>query len=329
MVTPCAPPAAATNPVLRLLIHCASPLCRRSLYAGTNCYLVGTGEARLLIDTGEAGANNEKMLASLEAAMRATGCKTIEKILLTHMHHDHFGGVAGVQSRFGPGIPIFKFPSPPHYFATMRNLQQRGLTGQLDRYWAWQTASLGEKGRPAPATGADVAAEADGDGDDDGQEWRDDEEEEEEEFSGPDRIDWDPAGRTKDEIRQDYWFLKRAWEFNEKWAKGHWGPCHRLADGELIRTEGATLMAMHTPGHSEDHGSFLVQEDSYLFSGDQVLGWGTTFQMDLHDYMSTLYRMLAAQPSRLLPGHGPPIDDSLGFLTYACPDTPMRSSQFR
>ena len=51
-----------------------------------------------------------------------------------------------------------------------------------------------------------------------------------------------------------------------------------------------------------------------LFSGDQVLGWGTTFQQDLHQYMATLHRMIAATPTRLFPGHGPPIEDSLGFL---------------
>ena len=68
---------------------------------GTNCYLVGTGPRRILIDTGEAGANCEKMLPNLAEAMQATGCTGLDMIILTHMHHDHFGGVDGVQKRFG------------------------------------------------------------------------------------------------------------------------------------------------------------------------------------------------------------------------------------
>ena len=30
-------------------------------------------------------------------------------------------------------------------------------------------------------------------------------------WGGADKVEWDRAGRTKDELRQDYWFLKRAW----------------------------------------------------------------------------------------------------------------------
>ena len=86
---------------------------------GTNCYLVGTGKARLLIDTGEDGPSREKMLGYLEEAMEAEGVETIQEIIVTHMHHDHFGGVAAIQQRFGPGIPVAKMPSPEHYFETM------------------------------------------------------------------------------------------------------------------------------------------------------------------------------------------------------------------
>jgi hypothetical protein len=75
------------------------------------------------------------------------------------------------------------------------------------------------------------------------------------------------------------------------------------------------LGGLHTPGHAEDHCSFYIEEDGALFSGDQVLGFGTTFQQDLYDYMRTLHRMLALQPTRLYPGHGPTIDNSVDFLS--------------
>jgi len=75
------------------------------------------------------------------------------------------------------------------------------------------------------------------------------------------------------------------------------------------------LRCLHTPGHAEAHCSFYLEEDGSLFSGDQVLGFGTTFQQDLYDYMRTLHRMLSLQPTRLFPGHGPTIDDSIDFLS--------------
>ena len=50
---------------------------------GTNCYLVGTGRARLLIDTGEDGPSREKMLGYLEEAMEAEGVETIQEIIVT------------------------------------------------------------------------------------------------------------------------------------------------------------------------------------------------------------------------------------------------------
>lgn len=43
--------------------------------------------------------------------MRATGCKTLEGIVITHLHHDHFGGVEKLQEIYGP-IPVYEAPSP-------------------------------------------------------------------------------------------------------------------------------------------------------------------------------------------------------------------------
>ena len=151
----------------------------------------------------------------------------------------------------------------------------------------------------------------------------------------------------------DYWFMKRSWDFHQQWTGGEWGPCHEIVEGELIKTEGATLRCLSTPGHAEDHCSFFVEEDGTLFSGDQVLGFGTTFQQDLYvvlptppnislachrpirrliwrsryDYMRTLHRMLSLRPTRLFPGHGPTIDDSVGFLERYIAHRQVREDQ--
>ena len=86
-----------------------------------------------------------------------------------------------------------------------------------------------------------------------------------------------------------------------------------IDDGDRIETEGATLRAVHTPGHAPDHLCFVLEEESALFTGDNVLGVGTTVipsgSGDLGQYMKSLDRLLDESPLALFPAHGPRIDD--------------------
>jgi glyoxylase-like metal-dependent hydrolase (beta-lactamase superfamily II) len=86
-----------------------------------------------------------------------------------------------------------------------------------------------------------------------------------------------------------------------------------IGDGSVIRTEGATLRATHAPGHAEDHLCFTLEEEGSLFSGDNVLGIGTTVIPseggDLVEYLDSLERLLALNPTTIYPAHGPLIDD--------------------
>jgi ribonuclease/clavin/mitogillin len=88
--------------------------------------------------------------------------------------------------------------------------------------------------------------------------------------------------------------------------------------GSVVETEGATLRALHTPGHAPDHLCFVLEEERALFSGDNVLGVGTTVipleSGDLADYMASLERMLAEAPRRIYPAHGPLIEDGAGKI---------------
>ncbi len=85
-----------------------------------------------------------------------------------------------------------------------------------------------------------------------------------------------------------------------------------LSDGDCVRTDGATLRAVHTPGHAPDHLCFVLEEEGSLFSGDNVLGVGTTVipmgTGDLSQYMDSLARLLELAPTRIYPAHGPAIE---------------------
>jgi len=95
-------------------------------------------------------------------------------------------------------------------------------------------------------------------------------------------------------------------------------PLTPIGDGAVVRTEGATLRAVHAPGHAPDHLCFVLEEEGALFSGDNVLGVGTTVipdgSGDLHDYLASLERLLAEAPRRIYPAHGPVIEDGVAKL---------------
>lgn len=77
-----------------------------------------------------------------------------------------------------------------------------------------------------------------------------------------------------------------------------------IEDGEEFSVEGATLTAVYTPGHAIDHMCFVLREENALFTGDNVLGHGTTVFEDLGTYMNSLQIMKSLGTGRLYPAHG-------------------------
>ena len=96
------------------------------------------------------------------------------------------------------------------------------------------------------------------------------------------------------------------------------GPLEQLADGDVVETEGAHLRAIFTPGHAPDHLCYLIEEEQRLFSGDNVLGVGTTVipaeSGDLAEYMGSLERVLAEAPQQIYPAHGPRIENGVAKI---------------
>jgi glyoxylase-like metal-dependent hydrolase (beta-lactamase superfamily II) len=72
-------------------------------------YLINLGEL-VLIDSG-AGWSVDKIISNVRSF--GLNCKNLSKILLTHCHIDHIGGVPEIKRRFGSKIYIHKLDAPP------------------------------------------------------------------------------------------------------------------------------------------------------------------------------------------------------------------------
>jgi ribonuclease/clavin/mitogillin len=171
---------------------------------GTNTWIVGTSKRPILLDTGQGVAVYADLLEN--ALKELVGAAELERIVLTHAHIDHLGGVRQVTERFGE-MEVLKMP--------------------------WE-------GHDAPA-----------------------------------------------------------------------GEISAIGHGAVVHTEGATLRAVHTPGHAPDHLCYYLEEERALFTGDVVLGAGTTVipddTGDLSDYMDSLRRLPELDLETIYPAHGPVI----------------------
>ncbi len=106
-------------------------------------------------------------------------------------------------------------------------------------------------------------------------------------------------------------FRKMPWPDRDlKWPVS-WQP---LADGEVVSAGDTSLVTVHTPGHAPDHVCFWHEETRTLLCGDLAVK-GTTVWIpsslkgDLSDYLASLERVLRLNPQRLLPAHGPVINE--------------------
>ncbi|XP_060083018.1 endoribonuclease LACTB2-like [Ylistrum balloti] len=92
-------------------------------------------------------------------------------------------------------------------------------------------------------------------------------------------------------------------------------PYNFVDDNTVFKTDGATLRAIFTPGHSDDHMVLFLEEENAVFSGDTILGETTAMFNDLHTYMASLNRILQLNPSVIYPSHGPVIPNPTEKVT--------------
>jgi len=268
---------------------------------GTNCYLVGTGRKRLLIDTGEQHFGADAFMNILSSCMEELGVEGLDGIVITHMHHDHYGNVGRLQDKYGP-VPVYSRELSHRTSPLLSELRRRG---QIQHFLTLDGKPLYNPkvdGKP-PKLPEDVDIS-----------W------------AHDRVKHFHGKNTEEKL---HWIFFMTWHHQDliDRLRNCEYPWTAVDSGDTISTEGATLTAMHMPGHSDDHMTFLLEEEHSLFSGDHVLGWGTTFIMEMKDYMDSLRKMLHMHPVSLFPGHGHFIEDGVDILQRYISHRQMREQQ--
>jgi glyoxylase-like metal-dependent hydrolase (beta-lactamase superfamily II) len=107
----------------------------------------------------------------------------------------------------------------------------------------------------------------------------------------------------------------------ERFAAPHHATIRRypdLNDGDVVRVGNLNITALYTPGHSGDHLAFLIAEDGAVFTGDLILGQGSSMvtypEGDVAAYLRSLDHLSALKPRILFPGHWDPVTDAMGKI---------------
>ena len=86
-----------------------------------------------------------------------------------------------------------------------------------------------------------------------------------------------------------------------------------VEDGDVLDLGGLHLEMVYTPGHSPASICVYVKERKILFTGDHILGIGTTVvdapDGDMTQYIDSLNKLLKYDIRLICPGHGPPIHE--------------------
>lgn len=95
-----------------------------------------------------------------------------------------------------------------------------------------------------------------------------------------------------------------------------------LADGEVLALgDGVEVECVWTPGHAPGHLVYVERKGRVAHGGDLVAGEGTILvdpddAGDMIEYLESLRRLATLQIDRLVPAHGPVLDDPAGIASH-------------
>jgi glyoxylase-like metal-dependent hydrolase (beta-lactamase superfamily II) len=246
-----------------------------------NTYALCDDRGLAVVDPGLPGkASWDALVTRLETAGYRVG--DVHTVIVTHSHPDHFGGAGILRHRVGAEV----------------------VTHRAFRTWL------------DPDEGDDA---------------------------GTDEIDHDAAhdhdgGGSRDQRQASPWSREMPWKSGQfrppmkrrmaysvgrvlgrRWMRAP-EPSRRVDDADVLAFAGREWVAVHTPGHTEDHLCLYSPDDGVVLSGDHVLPTitphisGLTAGHDpLTEFFASLDRIADLEGTTLaLPAHGHPFTDVAG-----------------
>ncbi|MCU1395772.1 MAG: hypothetical protein JWM34_4200 [Ilumatobacteraceae bacterium] len=229
------------------------------------------------------GLPNKESHIALEARLKSAGfpLKRVHTVIVTHSHPDHFGGAGWLRAQTGADIVTHS-----------------------SFHLMWDPTE------PPDVDVEDVPEALSNDGDDDIQ------------IDRTRRFPWEPSpwGGPGVEIpfRRRIWFrAARAFPQLRKMPI----PSVRLAEADTISLAGRDWVAVHTPGHTDDHLCLFDPTEGCMLCGDHVLPTITPHIGGLGSYrdpLGTFFDSLdkvgsyGPQVKVALPAHGKPFSDLAG-----------------
>jgi len=110
------------------------------------------------------------------------------------------------------------------------------------------------------------------------------------------------------------------------------GPIDESGEPFIVPAGDGAFEVIPTPGHAPDHVCYFDRASGDLYCGDMARRGGTIVIPageggNLREYLASLERIRALQPARLLPGHGPIIDDPAALIGEYIAHRRLRSEQ--
>jgi len=95
-------------------------------------------------------------------------------------------------------------------------------------------------------------------------------------------------------------------------------PDLQMREGDEFSFGGAALVAIETPGHTQNHLCFALKGTRHLLSADHVMAWSTSIVAppdgNMRAYMSSLETLMNRPETHYLPGHGADIEQASAYM---------------
>ncbi len=96
----------------------------------------------------------------------------------------------------------------------------------------------------------------------------------------------------------------------------------RLGEGDVLELgDGVEVQCVWTPGHAPGHLVYVERKGRVAHGGDLVAGEGTILvdpddSGDMIEYLDSLRRLATLEIDRLVPAHGPVLEDPVGIANH-------------